>query len=175
MSPITAQPAARAWTTISCGVGKLCGMPGLRISAAGVRQSIAARSTIGMPSACAASRAAAESSQASTVAPPLSSACAAARPERASPSTATVLPAMKPRSIIALPQLQGREADQRQHRGDDPEADDDGRLRPALLLEMMVQRRHAEDAAAGQLERGDLDDHRYGLEHEQPADDHQDQ
>ena len=44
---------------------------------------------------------------------------------------------------------------------------------PALLLEMMVQRRHAEDALAGQLERGDLDDHRDRLEHEQAADDRQ--
>ena len=36
---------------------------------------------------------------------------------------------------------------------------------------MMVQRRHPEDALAGHLERRDLDDHRDGLEHEQPAED----
>ena len=34
----------------------------------------------------------------------------------------------------------------------------------------MVQRRHAEDAATGQLERDHLHDHRNGFEHEQTAD-----
>ena len=43
--------------------------------------------------------------------------------------------------------LQRRQADQRQDHRDDPEADDDGRLGPALLLEMVVQRRHQEHAA----------------------------
>ena len=57
--------------------------------------------------------------------------------------------------------------------GDDPEADDDGGLRPALLLEMVMQRRHAEDALAGELEGRDLHDHRHRLEHEQAADDGQ--
>ena len=33
-----------------------------------------------------------------------------------------------------LPHLQGGEAKQHQHEGDDPEAHDDARLRPALLL-----------------------------------------
>src|SRR3954471_11312806 len=144
-------------------------MPGLRISAAGRVQSMVARSTSGMPSAAAAARVLSLSSHASTSAPPASSANAAARPERASPSTATVFPAMRERSIIALPQLQGRETDQGEDRCDDPEADHDRRLGPALLLEMMMQRRHHEDAAPGQLERRDLDDHRHGLEHEQPA------
>ena len=77
---------------------------------------------------------------------------AVARPERASPSTTNDEPLSTARSIIRSPQLQRREAGHRQDRGDDPEADDDGGLRPALLLEMMVQRRHAEDAPAGPLE-----------------------
>ena len=72
-----------------------------------------------------------------------------ARPERASPSTTNDEPLRTARSIIRSPQLQGGEAGHRQDGGDDPEADDDGRLGPALLLEMMVQRRHAEDAPAG--------------------------
>ena len=58
------------------------------------------------------------------------------------------------------PQLQRRQADHRQHESDDPEAHDDLRLRPAELFEMMMDRRHAKDALAGQLERGDLDDDR---------------
>src|SRR5579863_7306316 len=40
---------------------------------------------------------------------------------------------------------------------------------------MMVQRRHAEDAAAGELETGDLDDDRDGFEDEEAADNDQDQ
>ena len=50
------------------------------------------------------------------------------------------------------PQLQGGEADHREHEGDNPETHDDLRLRPAELFEMMVDRRHAEHAFAGQLE-----------------------
>src|SRR3954454_21700900 len=41
-----------------------------------------------------------------------------------------------------------READRRQHRRDDPEAQDDLRLRPRPQLEVMVDRRHQEDALA---------------------------
>ena len=65
------------------------------------------------------------------------------------------------------------EADQRQHDGDDPEADHDLRLGPAQLLEMVVDRRHQEDALAGALEDGDLDDHRERLDDEEAADDRQ--
>ena len=65
------------------------------------------------------------------------------------------------------------EPGQRQHDRDDPEADHDLRLGPALLLEMVVERRHPEHALAGQLERDDLHDHRHRLEHEQAADDRQ--
>src|SRR3546814_6967796 len=38
-------------------------------------------------------------------------------------------------------QLQRGEAREREHEADDPEADDDSRLRPAHLLEMMVEDR----------------------------------
>src|SRR5262245_10331037 len=67
-------------------------------------------------------------------------------------------------------QLQGRKAGERQHHGNDPEADHDLRLGPAELLIMVVDRRHLEHALAGELERNDLDDHRNRLEHEQTAD-----
>src|SRR6185437_10767613 len=54
-------------------------------------------------------------------------------------------PSRTERSIIRSPQLQGGEAHHREDGGNDPEAEDDGRLGPTLLLEVMVQRRHAED------------------------------
>ena len=47
------------------------------------------------------------------------------------------------RPASSSPQLQRGEADHRQHEGDDPEPHDDLRLRPAELLEMMMDRRHA--------------------------------
>ena len=57
------------------------------------------------------------------------------------------------RAIVHLmAQLQGGQAQQDQHHGDDPEPHDDARLRPALEFEVVVNRRHAEDALAGQLE-----------------------
>src|SRR5471030_1293373 len=67
------------------------------------------------------------------------------------------------------PQLQRGEAGQRQHHRNDPEPDHDLRLGPALLLEMMMQRRHPEHALAGELERRHLHDDRDRLQHEQPA------
>src|SRR4051794_5931175 len=72
-------------------------------------------------------------------------------------------------STPSSPQLQGRKAGQRQHHRNDPEPDHDLRLGPALLFEMVMQWRHAEDALAGELERGDLHDHRDSLQHEQPT------
>ena len=53
----------------------------------------------------------------------------------------------------------------------DHEARDDLRLAPADQLEVVVERRHPEDALAGQLERADLDDDRQRLEDEDAADD----
>src|SRR6185312_15897414 len=107
-------------------------------------------------------RLASPSSQAITAAPPAASACAAASPDRPRPRTPTgrSLKAVTG-TIAASPQLQGGEPGERQDRGDDPEADDDGRLLPALLLEMMMEGGHAEDPAAGQLEARDLDDDRH--------------
>src|SRR6202035_162522 len=56
------------------------------------------------------------------------------------------------------PQLQRGEAGERQHHRNDPEPDHDLRFGPALLLEMMMQRRHPEHALAGELERHHLHD-----------------
>src|SRR5260370_3332490 len=68
------------------------------------------------------------------------------------------------------PQLQRGEAGQRQHHRDDPEPDHDLRLRPALLFQMLMQRRHPEHALAGELERHHLHDHRDRFQREHAAD-----
>ena len=66
-----------------------------------------------------------------------------------------------------------READRAADRGDDPEAQDDLRLRPGAELEVVVDRRHQEHALAERLERGDLDQHRQRLDDEDAAEDDQ--
>ena len=58
---------------------------------------------------------------------------------------------------------------------EDPEAHDHRRLGPAQQLEMVVDRRHAEDAAMEDPEADDLHDDRQRLHHEEPADDQQQQ
>src|SRR5579885_718231 len=163
MSPMISMPAARARAATGCGAGWVCGMPGDSTSARTPSSAAVPRSTSGTPAEAAAARRVAASSQAMTRAPPCCSACAAARPERARPRTATGSLRKHGTAIIASPELQGGEAGDREDRGDDPEADDDGRFLPALLLEMMVQRRHAEDPLAGELEARDLHDDRYRL------------
>src|ERR1700722_20014368 len=178
MSPMISTPASLALSTVQCGLGCVSGTPGESIRAESLSQSALRRSSSTKPSALAASRAAAFSSQTTTSAPPAARARAAARPVRARPNTATFF-ASKPRTGIMtcayppLPQLQGRQPDQGQHDGDDPEADHDGRFGPAEPLEVVVNRGHAEHPLAGGLERDDRDHHRDGLEHEEAADDGQ--
>src|ERR1700712_2003837 len=112
-----------------------------------------------MKPACAASASfSVPSSPAITSAPPAFKAWQLASPEPPRPNTATVLPAKEVIGINGSPQLQRGEAGQRQHHRDDPEPDHDLRFGPALLLEMMMQRRHPEHAFAGQLERHHLPD-----------------
>src|SRR5215471_6852615 len=173
MSPITSTPAARARPTVQCGAGWVSGTPGASSSAAILDQSTSRRLAVGMPAAPACAMRASLSSQPITSAPPANSALALARPEAPSPNTATLRPAKVVTGIMAAPspQLQRRQAGQRQHDRDDPEADDDLRLGPAELLEMVMQRRHLEHALAGEPEREHLHDHRHRLEHEQAADD----
>ena len=50
--------------------------------------------------------------------------------------------------IFILPELQRGEPEQGADEGDDPKARDHDRFPPAGKLEVMVQRRHAEDAPA---------------------------
>src|SRR5690606_20335612 len=78
-------------------------------------------------------------------------------------------------TTIALSQLQGREREERADERDDPEADDDLRLGPAEQLEVVVDRRHAEDPLPAELEGADLEDHRERLDDEDAADDRQDE
>src|SRR5262245_34807884 len=173
MSPITSTAALRASATTQCGVGWVSGTPGAKTSAAMVDQSMWRRSAIGMPAAAACASGPALSSNATTSAPPASSARTLASPEAPRPNTATRRPA---KAVIGImlrpsPQLQGREAGEREHDRDDPEPDHDLRLGPAFLLEVVMQRRHHEYPPAGELERDHLHDHRNRLQHEQPADD----
>ena len=71
-------------------------------------------------------------------------------------------PATFVKSPMKMPSADG-DADRR----DQPEADDHGRLRPADQLEVVMDRRHAEQAtrAARRLEHAHLDGDRAGLDH----------
>src|SRR5258707_1620034 len=169
-------PASRARATTGWGAGWLCGMPGDSTSEGMTARSALRRSTMVTPASAAASRFLRSSSHAITSAPPRAKAWAATKPDLPRPRTPTGMPLKEETSIIAAsPQLQRRQPGERQDRGDDPETDDDGLLLPALLLEMVVQRRHAENAATSQLEASHLHDHRDGFEHEETADEGEDQ
>src|SRR5690606_100426 len=171
MSPMTSMPHSRARRTLQCGSGWVSGTPGASTSASKREKSASTRSAVAMPALTASSIAAVRSSVATTSAPPAMSALALASPDAPRPTTATRLPRIVSTAITRSPQLQGREPDQGKDNADDPEADHDLRLGPAEMLEVMVDRRHLEDALAGEFERGDLNDHRDGLEYEQAADD----
>src|SRR5262249_27753951 len=69
-----------------------------------------------------------------------------------------------------LAQLEGGERQERQHERHDPEPHDDLGLGPAFHLVVVVERRHPEHAAPGELEGHDLDDHRARLDHVDAAD-----
>src|SRR5690242_10124875 len=171
MSPITSTPAWRAISTLQCGAGWVSGAPGVRISAAKFCQDALRRSAVVKPACAALATLSALSSAATTSAPPAFNAWQLASPEPPRPNTATVLPAKEVTGIMnRSAQLQRGEAGERQHHRDDPEADHDLRLGPALLLEMMVQRRHHEYALARHLERHHLHDDGNRLDDEQPAD-----
>src|SRR5688500_18138873 len=91
----------------------------------------------------------------------------AATPLLPSPTTITRCPS----SSITLPELHGGERHEREQDGDDPEPDDDARLGPALLLVVVVDRRHQEDALLEQLEGDHLGDDARGLDRKDAAED----
>src|SRR5262249_46533355 len=142
-----------------CGRGRRLGMPGLMIRALTPDQSMAAGSARRAPGATPPARAAWVSSHATDGVWGGSRARTRPRPEGARPRPTNEDPLSPPRSIIGSPQFQGGKAGQGQDGGDDPEAEDNGGLGPALLLEMVMQGRHAEDASAGPLVGQDLHDH----------------
>jgi hypothetical protein len=76
-----------------------------------------------------------------------------------------------PLSISA--QFQCSQSEQDEHHSDDPETNNNAGLRPPFQFEMVMQRRHAEDALASQLERANLEDYGNRLHHEYAPHDEQ--
>ena len=92
-------------------------------------------------------------------------------PERADEQVFYQIMKMAEKSMLERIGEVQREARRGQHAGDDPEAHDHLRLAPALLLEVVVQRRHEEDALLRLLVVEHLDHDGQGLGHEQASDD----
>src|ERR1051326_378573 len=109
-----------------------------------------------------------------TRAPRRCSSSAAATPLRAAPTTTTRRPATE-NVLFAMssPQLQRGETEQGKDHRHDQEPGDDLGLAPPDQLEVVVERRHLEDALAGELERGHLNDDRQSLENPDAAHDRQ--
>src|SRR6202166_2151383 len=170
ISPITSTPAACAASTVQCGLGCVSGAPGVSTSAAKFFHESFRKSAVIKPAFAASASLSAPSSLAITSAPPAFKAWQLASPDPPRPNTATILPAKEVTGINSSPQFQRGEAGQRQHHRNDPEPDHDLRFGPAQLLEMVMDRRHPEDAFAGELERYHLHDHRDRFQHEQAAD-----
>src|SRR6476620_4010150 len=74
------------------------------------------------------------------------------------------------RYSLSSSQLHRGEAQQREDEGHDPETDHHLGFLPAAELEVVVERGHAEDALAAQLEGEDLQDDGEGLDDEHAAD-----
>src|SRR3990172_4750096 len=85
---------------------------------------------------------------------------------------APITNASLPPKVSISPYLEGADGQQRQDDRDDPETNDDLRLRPSLEFEVVVDRRHPEDPLPGGLVGEDLKNHRESLHHEHPP--HQD-
>src|SRR4051794_4016987 len=104
------------------------------------------------------------------------STCSTASPERARPTTRYGPPGSGGRGFTRVARARSRdrllidrEPDRRAHARDDPEAQDDLRLRPPEDLEVVVDRGHQEDPLAKRLEREHLKQDRQRLQHEDPA------
>src|SRR5690606_23339008 len=94
---------------------------------------------------------------------------AAATPLLPSPTTTTLLPRSCISCVMSSPKLERAQADQREQHADDPKTNDDLRLGPTHLLEVVVNRRHQENTPPGRLEPSHLDDHADGFHEEYPA------
>src|SRR5438132_3137354 len=109
--------------------------------------------------------------------PRRASASAAASPDRASPTTSarrgSFTLALRSAPEVREVAVEEREADGAQDRRHDPEAHHDLGLGPSLHLEVVMDRRHQEDASPEVLERHDLHDDRQRLDRKDPADEQQ--
>src|SRR5262245_49561141 len=175
-SPMISVPCRRAASNTGCSV---C-TPGLTTT----KSACSNVATVWPPtsSATPASRSRALSgtlwrlSVSTTCAPRRASSSAAAIPLRAAPTTTTRRPTTEnASSATPSPQLQRCQTEQRKDDRRDQKACDDLGLAPSDQFEVVMQRRHLEHPLAGQLEGGDLDDHRQAFEHEDAADDRQQQ
>src|SRR3990172_3068026 len=169
-SEIISMPFPRAFPS----AGRLSGTPGLKTMRSAARKSASSwpsQRTVTPRARRAAAPAATAgsglSSLTATRAPRAARKRAAAAPVRASPTTSACRPFS---SIVSSAQLQRAQGKQREDQGGDPKTDDDLRLFPPHELEVVVERRHAEDALAGQLERPHLQDHRERFENKHAAD-----
>src|SRR4051812_42078628 len=148
-SPITGTPAARAAAITGCS-GGTPGLNTMRSASANVAGWCPPSSTTTPSGRSASASGTSTRTSVNVTRPPRAvSNCAAAMPLLAPPTTVTCIPAtLNTRS----PQLQRRQAEQRKNDPDDHEPGDDLRLAPADQLEVVMERRHPEHAAAGQLE-----------------------
>src|SRR4051812_25485615 len=203
-SPQTGTPRARAWarsgasgfqpgdvTSRSTWSGRVAVTPA-------PSRTEAPRTSSSSALAARPSGASALSSRAVTVAPRCRRLSATANPETPKPATTARTPAQEScrprfagfigpdpwrRSSDARDPLGVEDAETGRHTdaADDPEPDRDRHLLPAEHLEVVVDRRDAEEPAPGagqapgDLEAADLEQHGHCLHHEQPAQDHQQQ
>src|ERR1051325_1339656 len=173
-SPIVSTPFARAVSNTGCSEGT----PGLvtmrsadaSVAASWPPSSSATPRALNRPAAAKASLV----SGSTTCAPRRAASSAAAMPLRAAPTTTTRRPRTE-NSSTPSPQLQRCQAEQRKEDGHDHESGDHLRLAPADQLEVVVNRRHLEDALPRQFEGGHLDDHGERLDDEHASDDRQQQ
>ena len=147
--------AARAAAAADAAAGSTCGMPG-DSSSASQRNRPSAGFATARPRGVGRRAAFRRSSQQVTSAPQSASAARGRQPGAAEADQGDAFAGEGCERAHRI--FNVARPDQRQHHRDDPEADHDGRLRPALLLEMVVQRRHEEHAPPGALVPEDLDD-----------------
>src|SRR5437588_4378575 len=185
-SLITSIPAA----TAAASSGLSARQPGLvttRSVPSGGSVNPATSSAPALPTEASAASRCSAASVTVTTAPWPSRASAAERPVTPAPATSTLRPARPVvgtdvgRFMGSAPHgaqpvaVEQPEAEHAADPAEQPETDDHRGLRPAGQLEVVVERRHPEQPAAGGPEHGDLQHHRKRLHDEQPADDHQQQ
>src|SRR5688572_6550655 len=175
-SPMISTPPARAARKAGCSSGTP-GLATIRSADASVSGRCPPSSSVTpLRSSRSASSNVSCTSVSVTAAPRARSSSAAATPLRAAPTTTTRRPRTeKSLSPTPSPQLQRRQAEEREDHRHDQKSGDHLRLAPPHQFEVMVERRHLEHSLARELERRDLDDHRGRLGDEHAADDYEQQ